>query len=155
MVGGTGVNAAAAAARLGSSVSLVAVVGDDPSGTWLRDKITIQGIEVCGITVAAFDNVLSKQVVVVETRSEHGSVIHQLDGSIETIDAFDVDAVDTTGAGDCFAGALCHYLLDGRTIGEACVLASIAAGLSTRAFGAQSALPTTATVQLARSTRTN
>lgn len=80
MVGGTGANTAAAAARLGSSVSLVAVVGDDPSGTWLRDKIAIQGIEVCGITVAAFDNVLSKQVVVAETRSEHGSVIHQLDG---------------------------------------------------------------------------
>ncbi len=249
MVGGTGANAAAAAARLGSSVSLVAFVGDDPGGTWLRDKMVLQGIEVSGIKVAAgnstqatiimdgstrrvivdrgvldgpipldpsmipneatvyacasptaitqliaagfgsrmvvgieawmlavpqlldalakvrlvitnsagwaaFDNALSESVVVVETRGEYGSVIHQLDGSVETIDAFDVDAVDTTGAGDCFAGALCHYLLDGQTITEACVLASIAAGLSTRALGAQSALPTNAAVQLTRFNRT-
>ena len=60
-----------------------------------------------------------------------------------------VEAVDTTGAGDCFAGALCHYLPAGLDLGAAGSLAVAAAALSTRALGAQSALPTDAEVRAA------
>ena len=48
-----------------------------------------------------------------------------------------VAAVDATGAGDCFAGALCHYLQTGLELAAAVRLAVAAAALSTRALGAQ------------------
>jgi len=53
-----------------------------------------------------------------------------------------VDVVDATGAGDCLAGALCHFLAGGRLLEEALRLAVVAASLSTRGLGANGALPT-------------
>lgn len=55
--------------------------------------------------------------------------------------AIRVDAVDTTGAGDAFAGGLLFGLASAWDL-HACVsLANAVGGLATRALGAQSALP--------------
>ncbi|MFI2711232.1 ribokinase [Micromonospora sp. NPDC018662] len=57
-----------------------------------------------------------------------------------------VPVIDTTGAGDCFCGALTAALVDGTPLAEAARFAATAAALSTRAVGAQGGLPTRADV---------
>ena len=54
---------------------------------------------------------------------------------------FPVSALDTTGAGDCFAGAYLAGKLEGLEIRERLVFANAAAALSTLDFGAQAAMP--------------
>ena len=53
----------------------------------------------------------------------------------------EVRAVDTTGAGDCFVGALAAALLEGRGIGDAVAFANTAASLSVQVVGASVSLP--------------
>lgn len=52
----------------------------------------------------------------------------------------EVDPVDSTGAGDCFAGAFAAYY-NGSNLKKAVRLANIAAGLSTLNTGAQTSIP--------------
>ncbi|MEM1945611.1 MAG: ribokinase [Candidatus Caldarchaeum sp.] len=53
-----------------------------------------------------------------------------------------VRAVDTTGAGDAFCGALAYALSKNMKLHEAAELANIAAALATTKLGAQEAMPT-------------
>jgi ribokinase len=58
--------------------------------------------------------------------------------------AFPVDAVDTTGAGDAFCGALAAALAGGAGLDEALRRACAAGAIATTRMGAQSAMPTAA-----------
>lgn len=71
------------------------------------------------------------------------------DGDERTrVPAFDVDATDTTGAGDAFTAALTErWLLDGADAGEAGQFAAAAAALNCRAEGARGGLPDRDTVR--------
>jgi ribokinase len=53
----------------------------------------------------------------------------------------EVDSVDTTGAGDAFAGALAVALAEGQSLVQAAEFANVAAALATTKIGAQAALP--------------
>ena len=55
--------------------------------------------------------------------------------------SLDTPLVDTTGAGDCFAGALCVALSEKKSLFEACMFASTAAALACRKAGAAAAMP--------------
>ncbi len=88
-------------------------------------------------------------VTVIETQGSRGVAIHYGSGRCDQVPAVAAETVDATGAGDCFAGALCHYLRAGLELGSATRLAVAAAALSTRALGAQSALPADAQVRSA------
>lgn len=57
------------------------------------------------------------------------------------VPAIEVDAVDTTGAGDAFAGALAVALATRLDLRDALVLANCVSGLACRSIGAQSSLP--------------
>lgn len=57
------------------------------------------------------------------------------------VGALAIEPVDTTGAGDCFAGALAAALDAGRELPAALRFASVAAGLSCLRPGAQPSLP--------------
>ncbi len=57
-----------------------------------------------------------------------------------------VRAVDTTGAGDTFLGALCAMLAEGRPVEEAIDVAQRAAALTVQRMGAQQAMPSRAQV---------
>ena len=61
--------------------------------------------------------------------------------------AFPVEAVDTTGAGDTFNGALAVGLAAGGTWEEAIPLANAAAALACTRRGAQASLPDRAQVE--------
>jgi 2-dehydro-3-deoxygluconokinase len=58
------------------------------------------------------------------------------------IEGLRVDAVDATGAGDCFAGALVARLVAGDDILSAARYANAAAALTTTGFGAVAPIPT-------------
>ncbi|QYG13155.1 carbohydrate kinase family protein [Microbacterium sp. PAMC22086] len=89
---------------------------------------------------AAFEHASHPAVVV--TQGGDGVQLWSYGELIEVVPAITVDVVDATGAGDSFAGALCHALASGKAIGDAIRLAVVAAGLSTRRAGAQAGQPT-------------
>lgn len=65
----------------------------------------------------------------------------------------ETDAVDTTGAGDCFCGALAAALAEGAAMEAALGMANLAASLSVECAGAAASMPTRARVdELARIT---
>ncbi len=63
------------------------------------------------------------------------------------VEAPKVDAVDTTGAGDAFVGALAAQLARDATLGEAVAYAARAGAAAVTKEGAQGALPTQETVE--------
>ena len=58
-----------------------------------------------------------------------------------------VKAVDTTGAGDCFVGAVAAQLAGGRSIGDALGYANAAASICVQRMGAAPSMPTAAEVE--------
>ncbi len=63
-------------------------------------------------------------------------------GVRQMIPGFKANAVDATGAGDVFNGALAVALAEGRSVLEAARFASAAAAISVTRFGAQPSAPT-------------
>jgi ribokinase len=63
-----------------------------------------------------------------------------------------VKAVDTTGAGDCFVGAVAAQLAGGKTIADALRYANSAASICVQRMGAAPSMPTGAEVEAALST---
>jgi ribokinase len=78
---------------------------------------------------------------VVVTRGAAGAVVHDGAGEL-VVPAPPVEAVDTTGAGDCFSGTLAWALGSGLALPDAVRLAVTAGSLSTRAPGARTGFPT-------------
>jgi ribokinase len=97
---------------------------------------------------AALGRPRAGQVVV--TRGAAGCLV-VTDGREAALPAVPVDAVDTTGAGDCFAAALAYALGEGRPLLAAAELATRAAALSVTAPGARGGLPTRAQLTAAGS----
>lgn len=62
------------------------------------------------------------------------------------VEGFPTEAVDTTGAGDTFNGALAAALAEGQAFEEAVRFANAAASLSVEKFGAQGGMPERAAV---------
>ncbi|MEK4395681.1 ribokinase [Bacillus sp. FSL K6-2860] len=58
------------------------------------------------------------------------------------VPGFPVEAVDTTGAGDTFNGALAVALTEGKSLYDALAYANLAASMSVTKFGAQGGMPT-------------
>jgi ribokinase len=58
-----------------------------------------------------------------------------------------VKAVDTTGAGDCFVGALASQLAGGKPIRDALAYANAAASICVQRMGAAPSMPTSAEVE--------
>jgi ribokinase len=70
-----------------------------------------------------------------------------LGGIHQQVAGFRVEAVDTTGAGDCFNGALAVMLAHGLKMIDAVRYANAAAALAVTRFGAQTSMPTDEEVQ--------
>ena len=82
-------------------------------------------------------------------------VLALIDGDPLMIPGRKVKAVDTTGAGDCFVGALAAQLANGNTIPYALGYANAAASICVQRMGAAPSMPTAAEVnEVLASTRT-
>jgi ribokinase len=75
-----------------------------------------------------------------------GAIVSDPDG-VEAVEPPQVTAVDSTGAGDTFSGALVAELAAGATTRQALAYAVHASALSVTKQGAQSSIPTRATVE--------
>lgn len=86
--------------------------------------------EICAMGV--------KNVII--TLGSKGCLIRE-EGVSYRIDAFKVEPVDTTAAGDTFNGALCVGLSEGMDLKQAAVMASKASFIAVTRMGAQSSIP--------------
>jgi ribokinase len=83
------------------------------------------------------DRIRAKCIV---TKGSKGVMVYE-NGEVE-IPSFQVEAVDTTGAGDSFNGALAVALCKGLTLVDACRFANVVGAISVTKLGAQSGMPT-------------
>ena len=86
--------------------------------------------EICAMGV--------KNVII--TLGSKGCLIRE-EGVSYRIDAFKVEPVDTTAAGDTFNGALCVGVSEGMDLKQAAVMASKASSIAVTRMGAQSSIP--------------
>ncbi|MFJ5760533.1 ribokinase [Neobacillus sp. NPDC093182] len=75
------------------------------------------------------------------TKGSKGVMIYK-NGEKMEIPSIQVEAVDTTGAGDSFNGAVATALCDGLDIEEACRFANVVGAISVTKLGAQTGMPT-------------
>jgi ribokinase len=66
---------------------------------------------------------------------------------MQHVPGFRVNAVDTTGAGDAFSGALAAAIAEGKPLPQAVRLANAAGALTVTRVGTLSAMPTRAEVE--------
>lgn len=98
--------------------------------------------------LAALARGLAARSVVV-TLGGNGVLVVPADGPALHQPPLPVAPVDTTGAGDCFCGALCTALDRGDALPDAVRYAAVAAALSTTGPGARGGLPDDAAVRAA------
>jgi ribokinase len=96
--------------------------------------------------LAALARTVTRSAVVV-TLGARGALVLPADGPATLQAPPPVTPVDTTGAGDCFCGALAQALAAGAELPAAVRYAVTAAALSTTAPGARGALPDDAAVR--------
>lgn len=75
------------------------------------------------------------------TEGKKGAAYHNGEQLVR-VDGFPSEAIDTTGAGDTFNGALGVALSEGMPLDKAVCFANAAASLSVEKFGAQGGMPT-------------
>jgi len=96
---------------------------------------------------AAANQLLAKGVRgVVLKRGAEGAYVAIAGGKAAWVQPFQVEAVDTVGAGDCFNGAFAVALLESHDPFAAARFASAAAAISVTRRGAQASMPTRAEV---------
>jgi 2-dehydro-3-deoxygluconokinase len=96
-------------------------------------------------TIAAHFARLGARTVIVTTGAAGAFVLS--DRLRHVIEGFPVEAVDASGAGDAFTGALLSELVAGRRLSDACRFAVAAAALSTTGYGAVAPLPNRVAVE--------
>jgi ribokinase len=126
------VNAHEAALFLGSSVPGAGAAASEWDA--VRSRFSERGIHQVLVTLGA------KGSVVLDSLTPAGS-------RVTFVQPTTVHAVDTTGAGDAFTGALAVRLAAGDGLADAAAFASVAAALATTRKGTQAAYPEAADVE--------
>lgn len=84
---------------------------------------------------------LAQGRIVCVTLGKRG-VLALVDGEVLQVAGREVKAVDTTGAGDCFVGALASQLAGGKALRDALTYANVAASICVQRMGAAPSMPT-------------
>jgi ribokinase len=90
-----------------------------------------------------------RDMIVCVTLGKRGAIAI-VNGEPVIVEGRAVKAVDTTGAGDCFVGAVAARLAAGKSIGDALNYANIAASICVQRMGAAPSMPSTAEVEAGR-----
>lgn len=108
--------------------------------------------QACGeqeaITRAARAVISRTDQILIITLGAQGTQIVSA-GTSERIPAYPVDAIDTTGAGDCFCGVFAAEIAAGAPVADAVRKANRAASLAVQKMGAASAMPVKAEIDRA------
>lgn len=141
-----------ASARFARRHGLRLVLNPAPARPLLAELVEMEPILVANTTEAIqlsgeHDIVRAAAVLagrtgaaVVVTRGPAGALLHAA-GEVVEIPAVDVTVVDSTGAGDTFAGAFAAELARGEPVEQATRFAVAAAGLSVSRPGARGGMP--------------
>ncbi len=96
--------------------------------------------EICSLFETDFDSAVSKVAPMCEiatiTRGKHGSLVLR-DGEVISVPASDVEVVDTTGAGDAYAGGFLYGFTQGRDLARCAEIGNLAAGEVISQLGAR------------------
>ncbi|WP_285246652.1 ribokinase [Pseudarthrobacter sp. efr-133-R2A-89] len=128
------VNAHEAALFLGPGASVPGADAHAAQWDTVRERFAGRGIRQVLVTLGAHGS------VVLDSEAPPGA-------QVTFVAPTRVDAVDTTGAGDAFTGAVAVRLAAGDALAEAAAFASVAAALATTRKGTQAAYPETADVE--------
>lgn len=128
------VNAHEAALFLGEGADVPGPDAADAEWDKVRMRFVERGIRQVLVTLG------SQGSVVLDSLAHEGS-------QVARIAPTKVRAVDTTGAGDAFTGAVAVRLAAGDTLADAAAFASVAAALATTRKGTQAAYPEAAEVE--------
>ena len=83
---------------------------------------------------------LKDQQSIVVTLGSKGVFVHQHNRN-EYFMGHKVNAIDTTGSGDCFIGAMASHMIESNNLFEAADFANKAAALSVTKKGASNSMP--------------
>jgi ribokinase len=125
------------------------VLNPAPSHPWARDLAPLATYLTPNERELQALGDIPDDVAVIETRGADGALIHRGDTE-DHVPAPRVNAVDTTGAGDCFNGVLAARLVLGHSLQDAVRDAVVAASISVGVSGAREGMPTTAAIAEAR-----
>ena len=89
-----------------------------------------------------------RDMIVCVTLGKRGAIA-LVNGTPLVVEGRAVTAVDTTGAGDCFVGAVAARLAAGKSIRDALSYANVAASICVQRMGAAPSMPTAAEVEVA------
>lgn len=99
------------------------------------------------------DPLLTKEIIRIRTEGANGSTVQFPDGTTLHRAPFEVMVVDTTAAGDAFAGALAASIARGSTYDVALTRGNAAGALACTVAGAQPSLPTRVAIDTLVATR--
>lgn len=139
-----------AAARHARRAGVLVVLNAAPFRT-LPDEL-LASIDVLVVNegeAAALGPAGARVPALVVTLGARGAHVRDQDGAETTVEAPPVTAVDSTGAGDTFCGALAASLAEGRPLAAAARFAVVAAALSVRTEGAVTSIPHRAEIEAA------
>ena len=124
------------------AINLAPAIGVSPQLLKDADLLIVNEIE------AEFYGVALHELggLVALTLGGEGAALYKMGQEIARVPAYDVEVVDTTGAGDTFCGALAVALAEGQPPETALRFASAAAALAVTRPGAQPSLPKRAQV---------
>ena len=149
--------AAICASQAGARVviNLAPIIEVSPETLALADPLVVNSHEAAQLLGRSVDSIETEPDVaarelwargprsVVVTLGSHGLALIEADDVLR-IAAFPVEAIDTTGAGDGFVGALAESLARGQSLPDASRYASGFAALAVTRRGAQASYPTRA-----------
>jgi len=119
-----------------------------------HEASTLLGVDVESVDAAEVASRLAGRGIrrAVVTRGSEGALVFD-DGESATVPAVPVTAVDTTGCGDAFMGALALRLAAGDALVRAAAFAAAVGAYAATGHGAQSSYPTLAALEAFRATR--
>jgi ribokinase len=100
------------------------------------------------------DSSQTAHIIRIRTEGEKGSVVRFVDGTTKRCEPFPVTVVDTTAAGDVFAGAFAAAIATGSSYQVALTCGNAAGALACTVAGAQPSIPTKIAIDALVGTRT-
>lgn len=130
---------------IGTEEEFFAAFMPDPGPVMTGDRIPEDAMPELASTVSALLD--DRPGVIVTKRGPNGATVESTDGSID-VPGFEVDVVNTVGAGDSFAAGLIRSRLRGLGWEEAVRFANACGAITVTRHGCATALPTADEVEI-------